>query len=295
MKSIDLPLAISLRSKFDQALEKVGARVSFLSRKDSSPRKVWAFVDESIVHSETETFFMVGMTLVEDLSFIEERLNVLLSNLLSDPFLTGDRTKLEKKGLHWADMSEDTRKQVVKFIAELPLRSFVAYSRSPKSASISFLGLYQPLFKELLRGRYRGLDGADLEIIFEEHPQLKPGNMQGLGTSLYESLQENDARRPRKNPKIRVGLKNTDICVALIDNLLGAFGQFGLSESIRGNRTTPVAVSRFETIRHQFRLIIEYNETEAAPVFFTSRAGFQPWAVSDKMTQSNKAGLLDLS
>lgn len=276
LRSVEPGLAAKLEPRWKQVLTAADADTVYLTRRDAPIRQVALFLDESEIELDTgERVFMLGLTITEDRSYVEGQLRELLNELVSDSFIPGRRSKLKKHGLHWVDLAEDVRAKVVAIISRLPLRAYVFYRRFAPGETLDFVTEYEKLFDELMRGRFVSLDGADVEIVFENHSKLKAATLQKRSNSIYEESKRRNGRAPRQPPTVRQGSKLGEPCLATSDILMGAFGDYATKSSPAESPVTSYT-SRFERVRHRIRMIVELRSL-GRKIVYTARRPFAPW------------------
>jgi len=257
LNSVEPTLAAGLLARWNDLLEAANESSIYLSRKAAQSRKVSLFIDESMLERNGNCVFMVALTAIEDVTFLENMLNQLRQELIADPFIPGRKSKLRDKGLHWVDLAQDVRARVVGSVSDLPFRTFVAFKKYDRSQDFDFATEYTRLFRELLRSRYISLDGADVDVVFENHSQLKTHALQQVSDDLYAESRKRKARAPRQPPVVRSGAKLDEPCLAISDILLGAFGDYATAGKVDEN-SVKVETSRFERLRSKYKLVTEY-------------------------------------
>lgn len=251
LNSVEPTLAARLLEKWNNLLEATDASPIYLTRKAALSRKISLFIDESIREQDGNTIFMVALTVIEDVAFLTNTLNKLQQELIADPFIPGRKSKLKKTGLHWTDLAQDVRTRVVSTVSDLPFRTFVAFKKYDKPKDFDFPTEYTRFFQELLRSRYISLDGADVDVVFENNSQLKTCALQKVSDDLYAESRKRKARAPRQPPVVRSGKKLDEPCLAISDILLGTFGDYA-------TKTQEHETIRFERLRSKYKLVTEY-------------------------------------
>lgn len=256
LNSVEPMLAASLQVRWNGLLEVENASSVYLTRKDAPSRKVSLFIDESEMKMGDNSLFMLALTVVEDVDFLTRALNKVRQELIADSFISGRKSKLKEKGLHWVDLAQDVRGRVVTAVSDLPFRTFIVFKQFVNPHGFDFKTEYSQFFRELLRSRYISLDGADVDVVFERHSQLKVEALQKVSDDLFEESKKKKARAPRKLPLIRSGAKLADPCLAISDILLGVFGDYATKARQHENPVT-VETSRFERLRGKYKLVTE--------------------------------------
>jgi hypothetical protein len=210
---------------------------------------------------------------LDDPDGVRAQLQLLQRQYLADPFASGRKAKLQKRGFHYADDAEETRTAVIKLLSELPLRALVSYGIPP--AEIAYERAYMSLFWGLTRDRFFAADRRRVAATYEENPQVKHEAMERVVRELYESMERLGTRRPIEQPTLRRAGKIAEPLLALPDYFLGVFGGFALRETRPGR--TELVTRRFERLRDRFRLILALNQD----IWYSRRRPFEPWVGGD--------------
>lgn len=258
LNSIEPHLAQRYRVPFEQACKAEGLEPTFLSRADAATRAVSLFVDESIVSVNGKRCLLLGMVVVEDSDSVRQQMNALRETFLADPFAPGRKAKIKRHGLHWTDLHETQRAQVVEAISSLPLRVFVALAGMPTDEGRP--ALVQRLLTHLLERRLKTLDGAIVELAIETGTGASSGQLEATTKLCHTKLAQQNAKRPM-SISVRVVAKRDEPCLALADIFLGVLSHF-LSDAHDNADTTgaiSAARSNFERVRTKFRVISDLD------------------------------------
>ena len=276
LRSVEPMLAANLQSKWELLLAKEGASEIYVSRKDTEPRSVDIFIDESERSIKDVRILMLCCVITEDADHHREFLNDLHSSLLADPYIPGRKKVLQKRGLHWTDISEEIRGRLVDQVTLLPIRAYVAFSLIQSESNYS--KIYYQLLRSLLETRYIALDAAGVRITAEENTKVSVSKLQSISDEIYDGFQQSNARRPRVKPTVAFGRKHKEPCLALPDCLLGVLGDYTgkTSKSAGAIETSTV---RFEKLRNKYRLIAYYSGSTRRRVF-SRRRPLEPWDVA---------------
>jgi len=279
-------VAARLAEKWRAILAQEDQTVIYASRPEKSPHKLFMLFDESAVPTNSGSVFSMCCVVLDDPDGVRAQLKALLKRYLADPFASGRKDTLKRKGFHYTDDAEEIRTDLVKLMTELPLRAFVAYGVRPEGAA--YQDAYTSLFSRLARDRFFAADRRRVELVYEENPQVKHSSLNEAIEQLYASMYRLGARRPASQPTLRRASKLAEPLLALPDYFLGVFGAFALSE-IRPEKRD-LATKRFERLRDRFRLIMALNHD----VWYSRHHPFAPWpggdprAVSEPQEQLRK-------
>jgi RNA-directed DNA polymerase len=253
--------------KWEAILNRDGMRPAYLPVHDQPVRNVTFYCDESEIETPQGTALAVGLVAIEQVAEIQQKIEQLLRRYSIDPF-EDRKEKLRKKGLHYTDIHPDIRKDLVLLVAQLPIRGFVAYDLIRNYSN--YENCYLRLLGDLLLDRFVYYDRAELNIVYEENPQLHDKEIQTKAFFTYFYLKTLSSRRPARMPKISVGKKLADPCLSIVDCLLGVFKDYAKGP-------TPRERTFFERLRDQYRLIISVPTQR----FFTRKNPFTPWLGGD--------------
>ena len=228
LNSIEPELAAKYLTRWTAILKAADVEPAYAARRDRVPRSVVLFFDESIVDTPKGKVFILGCLVAEDIDAIRRHLSDVLASIVADFFATGEKATLEKKGLHWCDVTEDTRTQIVKTISLMPIRVYVGYSMYPAGAD--FLQTYRTILGPMLKPRFIALDGAAVSLSFEQHVALKQSVLQEDVTRIYEALEKANSRRPRALPQATIVNKREEPCLSAVDAALAVLGQYATSD-----------------------------------------------------------------
>jgi hypothetical protein len=217
---------------------------------------------------------------VDDPDGVRAQLEDLLRRYVADPFASGRKESLKKKGFHYTDDAEEIRTDVIKLMTELPLRAFVSYGIRPKDAT--YQQAYTHLFSSLARDRFFAADRRLVELVYEENPEVKHAQLDAAIEALYAAMERLRARRPAAQPTLVRASKIAEPLLALPDYFLGVFGAFALSGSRPEKRE--LATRRFERLRDRFRLIVSLNRD----IWYSRHRPFAPWPGGDPLHDEKK-------
>jgi RNA-directed DNA polymerase len=275
LNAIEPTLAQTLRRRWQVLLDREGLSVSYAPRHERDTRGVTMLIDESEIPTEGGTILALGCVTTQDLQRIANVSKELVATHIADPFTSGRKAKLEKRGLHFADSPEELRAAFIKELPTLSYRTYIAYEALADSA------LYEDTYLRLLRAmlprRLRDVDRAEVTIVVETNSRVAIGKVQQVVTEVFDDLVSHNDRRPAVTPLVQLGKKESDPAIAVVDFMLSVFRAYAmldqdLKEPLNEGQRE-LASRRFEQTRDKLRLIMAFSPNET----FSRRRPFRPW------------------
>ncbi len=288
--SVEKEIGSRLRMQWREVLERDGVKPVFVPRHSRSPWSATFLIDESeVVAANGKRVLILGCAVIEDIGSSDEAVDQLVQRHLKDPYTSGDKGKLARKGLHFTDVSQEIRTDYIKVLSELPFTAYLAYAEMTDGAD--YRQLYMQLVSKLLPHRLIYADRANVAIIAEQNSQIDCAELEQYVQSLYSQLVSSRSRRPLSCPGFRIGRKLEDPSLSAIDFILGVFGQYATlnicanenNQEARSARET--AIKRFERLRDKIRVIISQPTAET----FFSKKPFLPWSNGDPSTSQEES------
>lgn len=269
LRGIEPWFANPIYARWEKALKKSDMVVSYTPRLNRPPRDVCLLIDEADVVLQGVTYLVVGAIVLEDVEHARQKLETLRESWLGDAFYAGNKGALEKKGIHWVDLPEGAREELVRELAEIPFRAYAALKPVDDS---SYQDDYLFLLIELLKGRFTGLDGCNLEINFEENSKVRYDPVKILVEQLYHERVSHESRRPRAMPRIQQVSKQTERAIPIVDAMLGVLCRYLAIDTPKPSPTKHgVKLLAFERLRLKFRLILPFDKV------YGRRKAFNRW------------------
>lgn len=268
LSGIERQVGATFLAKWQAILARDGMRPNYLPVHDQPVRNVTLYFDESEIATAQGPVLVVGCVAIEEVEKVQQALEDLLRTHQADPFFVGRKAKLRKKGLHYADITEEIRQDLVRLVAELPIRGFIAYDLITKYSD--YENGYLQLMVGLLVNRFVYYDRADLRIVYEQNNQLRQKEIETKALLTYFHLKLQSSRRPARIPRVSAGSKLDEPCLSVVDCLLGVFGGYAINPNERQQ-------GLFERIRDHYRLIV----SGPTGTFFTRKKPFTPWPAGD--------------
>lgn len=268
LSGVEREFGATFLAKWRAILDRDDMRPAYLPVHDQPVRNVTLYFDESEIMTAQGSVLVVGCVAIEEVEKVQQAVEDLLRSHQADPFFVGRKAKLRKKGLHYADITEEVRQDLVRLVAELPIRGFIAYDLITNYSN--YENAYLKLMGALLLNRFVNYDRAELRIVYEENAQLRHKEVETKAFLAYFYLLGQSSRRPARIPKVMAGEKLDEPCLSVVDCLLGVFGGYATNPSERQQ-------GLFERIRDQYRLIVSLPTGK----FFTRKEPFTPWVAAD--------------
>lgn len=250
--SIESTIASKIRSQWMKALASESAQVSYAPRHNSAGTDVTFLVDEAEFEYDGDTCLALACVATTQIDHLRTTTEKLLREYLTDPFSSGRKAKLRKKGLHFTDAPEDVRSDYALLLAFLSFRVYVAFGTLGSDAE--YESRYCDLLSSLIKRRLMSCDRSRLTVVFEKNPRVSIGSLDRLVRLAYADLEKTDNRRPLTSPVVRDCSKQQELAISVPDALLGIFCR-AFSSSVDSD----LSRLRFERLRDKFRHIVNIN------------------------------------
>ncbi len=278
LKGIEPEIGWRLDHRWRVILQRDARRPGWSPRSTREPFDATLLVDESVFPcADGTSAFALAVVVVRDVEWTAEQLAAFAADVRVDGYHAGvGGDQLSAGVLHYQELSEEIRTDLVRVLHRLPLRCFVAYAPHD---SRCYCATWLEVFEMLLRPRLKGLDRSRLRIIVEQNSAVPRKAIQAAVSTIYQALDGEDAPRPIEEPSLIVASKTQSPLLALPDALLGVFQQYAALE--RNAKTAsdfragkrPSVETRFERLRQKYRLIREVHTGRA----FRRARQFGPW------------------
>jgi len=200
LQSIEPTLGSSIRQRWIDLLEAESLRPTHRFAEKRQLRDAMFLVDESILELNGEKYLIVGLTVSEAAERMRLEMSQLTQAILSNPFATGRKKNLEKKGLHFTDDTEETRTEVIKKIAEFPVRFFAAFSKISQEDEKQ---LFLKLFRHLLADRMTKYSNYFCNLSVENRSDIKEDDIKNA----VEQAEREHLKKARRRRISRVSVK----------------------------------------------------------------------------------------
>lgn len=285
ISSVEKDLGERLRSQWRSVLDKDKVTPSFGPRHEREPWNLTLLVDEAEVSvANNQTVLVIGCVAIEDIEAAEQITREVATGFMDDPYSSGNKALLKKRGLHFVEASEEIRTEYIKRLSEMPFRAYLSYGLLNDPSD--YEELYIQLLSALLPHRFIDADRAKVSIVVEQNSKISPNKICKYIEGLYQLLATRKSRRPLSCPEYKTGKKSEDPCLAMVDFVLGVFGQYAainVEASLEEGRVAgpkkpgETARKRFERLRDKIRVIIAKPTAET----YFRKKPFLPWINGD--------------
>jgi hypothetical protein len=281
INAVEPTLGAKFREQWKRILDRDRIIPAYGPRRERGPWSITLFIDESEVQTADGRLLLLGCASIEDVSAVTEATLRVAREFLADPYAAGNKAALAKKGLHFVDAHEEMRTAYIRELGFLPFRGYLAYDLLPDDSF--YESKYFELLSALLPHRLIAADRATMTIVAEQNSKISSSGLTKLVDDAYAGLAARGTRRPIRRPTVKIGKKAEDPCLAVVDFLLGVFGQYAVldappaaSMGAATLRKPPgeTAIKRFERLRDKLRLVLSKVTAES----FSRKNPFVPWA-----------------
>lgn len=228
--AVEPALAARLKIEWEQLLKIEKVLPAYSPLPGFAPPKITIFIDETVIPTPDGKVLAIAMVLIVELDQVQDMLQRVSRKYSLDQFAAGDKHELDR-GLHYAQDHPDLRTKVFEVLESLPIRCFISYDMLTTPQDYS--RIFEKLFSSLLKYRLMFSNGADLEIVFEENPNVALRSLQDLTDREFDKLVNANDRRPKSRPTVRFGTKREDRCLAVADYVLAGFSHYLISRKLR--------------------------------------------------------------
>jgi len=187
----------------------------------------------------------------------------------NDPWAAGDQDVLIKRGLHFADATEDMRLAYVTRLVTMPFEGYVAFAKlnSPSDYEATYLRVLD----SMLERRLMAAESQFAYFVIEKNNKVSEDNVKAAVIAAHDRLQARNDRRSRA-----VGgdfASKPDLRISAPDFLLGVLGKYLRSLPQKAGAPEPRDRLMFERLRDKYRLIFDLD----ARVEYSRRRPIEPW------------------
>ena len=248
-------IASRLRSSLAVIQFRDKTRASF-SPKNQDRLGFTLFFDESEFTWNGEKMLALGVAASQHWTEITSIATPVLQDFLASPWADGDREKIKKNGLHFADATEDLRGEVVAIMQKLPFLGYVAFARY--NAPDQYESVYLNLLNALIRRRLMAAESRHASLIFEKNNKVSKDSICDVIDNAYADLKKENNRRPKT---YFVGFADKgEFCLFMPDFLLGVLRRFLALEREPDKAPRPRPLLMFERLRDKYKLIVDIDK-----------------------------------
>lgn len=260
--------AAELKRQWADILRQSGMKPSF-APKNQHRAAFHLYVDEAEFRRDGRNVLALAMAVTQHPDQIITESREVLAAALEDLWQAGNLEAIERKGLHFADATEDLRLAYVKRLATLPFEGFVAFAEYADPSD--YEPAYLRLLTALLPRRLKAAESKAANLYFEENDKVSQDAVKACVKSAHDELRETNDRHPLVYGVAFVSKPH--LAVSVPDFLLGVLGKYLQSKPAAAGRPQPRDRLMFERLRDKYRLILDLDPwTE-----YSRRRPIEPW------------------
>jgi hypothetical protein len=256
-----------IKEKWRSILNNSGAGPSFKPRGEHQ-QPFYFFVDEAEVTKGNQRFLALCLVATQHAQHVVDAANEIHVRLVNDLWTDGDVSNLVKRGLHYAEATQDQRLKYIERLAVLPVDAYVAYC--PYEAG-NYEDTYLRLLSAMLPRRFIAADGKFAALTFEKNNKVSQPAIRDCVKNIHSQLETTNNRRPLAFNIEFVAKPNFGITAP--DFFLGVLMQY--LKSPRPPKDTTESRDRllFDRLRDRYRVILDLSTGSE----FTRRNPIAPW------------------
>ncbi len=261
-------IAAPLKSQWNEILRVNDKKPSFKPKKQNC-EPFYIFVDEAEFKQAGTTVLALAMSVSQHEDRIVQETSEVLEAEMQDFWAAGDINALRKKGLHFADATEDLRHSYVKRLAAMPFEGYVAFH--PCVDPRDYENTYLRLLGAMISRRLIAAESQFVCLYFEENSKVSQKAIKGVVQIAHDELKRTNNRHPKSCVVKFVSKPNFGISVP--DFLLGVLGKYLQSKPAPAGKPEPRDRLMFDRLRDKYRLILDLSSwTE-----YSRRQPIEPW------------------
>ena len=230
----------------------------------------YLLVDEAEFQDGTGTVLALCIAVTQHPTQIVDETNSVLRKALSDMFADGDVEALRRKGLHFADATEDLRLAYVRRLITMPFEGYVAFCRLDDHTAYEVT--YLRLLSAIIKRRLMAAESQFALLYVEQNNKVAQSAIKAVVQDAFETLKAEENRRPAALSVEFVTKPNPAISVP--DFLLGVLGRYLRSKPAPDGKPEPRERLTFERLRDKYRLILDVG----AWTEYSRRRPIEPWS-----------------
>ncbi|MBW6528532.1 reverse transcriptase family protein [Sphingomonas sp. RHCKR7] len=261
-------IAPRLRTEWRALLKDNGMSPSFVPRgQHRAP--FYMFIDEAEFDRDGERILALCIAITQHGPLIAGEGAAILAAAMTDPFSDGNVDALRRRGLHFADATEDLRLAYVTRLASMRFEGFVAFADLPDPAA--YEETYLRLLGAMIERRLMAAESQYAYVFCEANDKVGRGGIEECVATAQRRLKDRDDRRP-----VGVGVEFVNkphLGISVPDFLLGVLGRYLRSPPVPDGRPERRERLMFERLRDKYRLILDLTDwTE-----YSRRRPIRPW------------------
>ncbi|MBZ9696424.1 MULTISPECIES: reverse transcriptase family protein [unclassified Mesorhizobium] len=261
-------IAAPLKMQWNEILRVNGKKPSFKPKKQNR-EPFYIFVDEAEFKRAGTTVLALAMSVSQHEERIVQETREVLEAEMQDFWAAGNIDALRKRGLHFADATEDLRHSYVKRLASMPFEGYVAFH--PCADPRNYEDTYLRLLGAMISRRLIAAESQFVCLYFEENSKVSQEAVRSLVQCAHDQLKRANNRHPKLCVVKFVSKPNFGISVP--DFLLGVLGKYLHSKPAAAGGPEPRDRLMFDRLRDKYRLILDLSTwTE-----YSRRQPIEPW------------------
>lgn len=211
----------------------------------------------------------LAMAVTQHASEIEDAGREILQSELADLYAPGDPVALSKRGIHYADATQDLRLRYAERLQKMPFEGYVAFANLDQQ---NYEQTYLRLLDAIIARRLKAAESQFALFTFERNDKVSQEAIKARVQTAHEELR----RRKDRHPKM-IGVdfaSKPHLGVSVPDFLLGMLYSFLRTPATKSGATIARDVLLFERIRDKYHLIYDFE----TGVEYSRRRAVEPWS-----------------
>ncbi|WP_339630251.1 reverse transcriptase family protein [uncultured Sneathiella sp.] len=247
-------LAPKLYEVWAEILTESGCSPSF-EPKNQNRTGFQMFFDETEFDWKNKKYLALGVSVSQHQEQINDETKRILNDWIADPLSDGDKSAIQKNGLHYADATEDLKKIYVECLQCLPFRGYVAFAKL--DSDYSYQATYLKLLAAIIKRRLMAAESRFARLYFEKNNKVDESLIEDIVNKTYTALLLEKNRRPVACKSFFVSKKCYGVSVS--DFLLGVLRKYLMSENSPTTKQIPREHVMYERLRDKYRLILDVD------------------------------------
>ncbi|HSD18165.1 MAG TPA: reverse transcriptase family protein [Thermomonas sp.] len=259
--SIEKSSAEHFRATWHELLQDSGHEPTFQTR-GANDRSISVYIDESEFKTNDRPQLALAFARTEEPHQLSAVISDTVGDYLADPFSKGDKSIVQKRGLHYSEIHFDLRTRFLEKMPPMPFSAAISFQEiEPEKYQTAYLDLYSRLLRQLLSTS----DGATLKIVIEQNSKVSRNQIEELTKRIYFQISLSGGRAPQNCPDIIFCGKQDEPNIAIVDFIASTFAAY--ADDDRGGQEKFL---EFERVRDKIR----YIENADKGQFFTRKRPF---------------------
>lgn len=261
-------LSSRLKTDWAAAMHAAGMRSAF-APKNQLRSPFHLFIDEAEYVRDGQKILALGIAVTQYTQQIVTETREILAATLEDLWAAGNLQAIEKKGMHFADATEDLRLDYVKRLERMPFEGFAAFAVCAGPAD--YQATYLRLLRALISRRLKAAESRSATLYFEENDKVSREAIRACVAEAYDALRRNRDRHP-----LMIDIQfvsKPDMRVSVPDFLLGVLGKYLQSKPVAEGKPESRDRLMFERLRDKLRVIVDLDQGAE----YSRRNPIEPW------------------